>query len=116
VVDAGVRDVAELRAMGFPVWSRWITAQGTSKRGDGTVNRPIVCAHQEVGPGDIIVADDDGIVCVAAATAGEVARDVAEHAEHERSMRVRLAAGELSADIMGLRAAATRVRTASGEQ
>ncbi len=116
VVDAGVRDVAELRAMGFPVWSRWITAQGTTKHGPGAVNRAVVCAGQEVAPGDIIVADDDGVVCIAAASAVEVARDVGVRAAHEESIRARLAAGELSADMLGLRDAAGRVRIASGEQ
>jgi 4-hydroxy-4-methyl-2-oxoglutarate aldolase len=115
-VDAGVRDVAELRAMEFPVWSRWITAQGTTKRGPGAVNRAVVCAGQEVTPGDIIVADDDGVVCIAAASAVEVARGVVARVAHEESIRARLAAGELSADILGLRDAAGRVRIASGEQ
>jgi 4-hydroxy-4-methyl-2-oxoglutarate aldolase len=116
VVDTGVRDVAELRAMGFPVWSRWITAQGTTKHGAGAVNRAIVCAGQAVEPGDVIVADDDGVVCIAAASAIEVARDVVERVAHESEMRARLAAGELSADILGLRAAAARARIAPGER
>ena len=114
VIDAGVRDVAELRAMGFPVWSRWITAQGTTKHGAGAVNRAVVCAGQEVEPGDVIVADDDGVVCVAAASAVEVARGVLERVAHEREIRARLAAGELSADILGLRVAAARARIAPG--
>lgn len=112
VVDAGVRDVAELRAMGFPVWSRWITAQGTTKYGAGAVNRAVVCAGQTIEPGDIMVADDDGVVCVAARSAVEVARGVVERVAHEREMRARLAGGELSADILGLRAAAARARIA----
>jgi 4-hydroxy-4-methyl-2-oxoglutarate aldolase len=116
VVDTGVRDVAELRAMRFPVWSRWITAQGTTKHGAGAVNRTIVCAGQAVEPGDIIVADDDGVVCIAAASAIEVARDVVERVAHESEIRARLAAGELSADILGLRAAAARARIAPGER
>jgi 4-hydroxy-4-methyl-2-oxoglutarate aldolase len=116
VIDAGVRDVAELRGMGFPVWSRWITAQGTTKHGPGTVNRRVVCAGQEVAPGDIIVADDDGVVCIAAARAIEVARGVVERVAHEESIRARVAAGELTADILGLRDAAGGARIASGEQ
>ena len=112
VIDAGVRDVAELRAMGFPVWSRWITAQGTTKHGAGAVNRAVVCAGQEVEAGDVIVADDDGVVCVAAASALEVARGVLERVVHESEIRARLAAGELSADILGLRVAAARARIA----
>jgi 4-hydroxy-4-methyl-2-oxoglutarate aldolase len=116
VVDAGVRDVAELRALGFPVWSRWITAQGTTKHGAGAVNRTIVCAGQTIEPGDVVVADDDGVVCIAAASAVEVARTVVERVAHESAIRARLAAGELSADILGLRPAAARARIASGER
>jgi len=114
VIDAGVRDVAELRAMGFPVWSRWITAQGTTKHGAGAVNRAVVCAGQEVEPGDIIVADDDGVVRIAAGSPVEVARGVVERVAHESEIRTRLAAGELSADILGLREAAARARIAPG--
>jgi 4-hydroxy-4-methyl-2-oxoglutarate aldolase len=114
VIDAGVRDVAELRAMGFPVWSRWITAQGTTKHGAGAVNRAVVCAGQDVQPGDVIVADDDGVVCIAARSAVEVARGVLERVAHESEIRARLAAGELTADILGLRAAAARARIAPG--
>lgn len=114
VIDAGVRDVAELRAMGFPVWSRWVTAQGTTKHGAGAVNRAVVCAGQEVEPGDVIVADDDGVVCIAAGSAVEVARGVVERVAHESEIRARLAAGELSADILGLREAAARARIAPG--
>jgi 4-hydroxy-4-methyl-2-oxoglutarate aldolase len=75
-----------------------------------------VCAGQAVEPGDIIVADDDGVVCIAAASAIEVARDVVERVAHESEIRARLAAGELSADILGLRAAAARARIAPGER
>ena len=116
VVDAGVRDVYELRAMGFPVWSRWITAQGTTKHGPGAVNRTMVCAGQEIAPGDIIVADDDGVVCIAAASVLEIADGVVERVAHEDVIRTRLAAGELSADILGLREAAARVGIASGDR
>jgi 4-hydroxy-4-methyl-2-oxoglutarate aldolase len=116
VVDAGVRDVRELRAMGFPVWSRWITAQGTTKHGAGAVNRTVVCAGQEVAPGDIIVADDDGVVCIAAASLLDVADRVVARVAHEDLIRARLAAGELSADILGLREVAARVEFASGDR
>jgi 4-hydroxy-4-methyl-2-oxoglutarate aldolase len=116
VVDAGVRDVRELRAMGFPVWSRWITAQGTTKHGAGAVNRTVVCAGQEVAPGDIIVADDDGVVCIPAASALDVADRVVKRVAHEDLIRARLAAGELSADILGLREVAARVGIASGDR
>jgi 4-hydroxy-4-methyl-2-oxoglutarate aldolase len=116
VVDAGVRDVRELRAMGFPVWSRWITAQGTTKHGAGAVNRTVVCAGQEVAPGDIIVADDDGVVCIPAASALDVADRVVKRVAHEDLIRARLAAGELSADILGLREVAASVGIASGDR
>jgi len=116
IIDAGVRDIAELRAMSFPAWSRWITAQGTAKRGAGALNHSVVCGGQEVAPGDIIVADDDGVACIAATSAIEVARGVVERVAHESSIRARLAAGELSADILGLRDAASGNRTESGEQ
>ena len=103
IVDAGVRDVAELRAMGFPVWSRWISAQGTTKTGTGTVNETVVCGGQPVSAGDVIVADDDGVVCVPAAEAAAVALRAEERAAHEDGLRRRLAAGELSADLLELR-------------
>jgi 4-hydroxy-4-methyl-2-oxoglutarate aldolase len=116
IVDAGVRDVAELRAMRFPVWSRWISAQGTSKTHPGAVNRPIVCAGHLVSPGDVIVADDDGAVCVAARDAAEVAERAEQRAAHEDQLRERLAAGELSADLLGLRWPADRDGSASRER
>ncbi len=103
IVDAGVRDVAELRAMGFPVWSRWISAQGTTKVGAGTVNETVVCGGQAVSAGDVIVADDDGVVCVAAAAAAAVADAAEERALHEGELRGRLAAGELTLDLLDLR-------------
>lgn len=108
VVDAGVRDVAELRAMGFPVWSRWISARGTSKHGAGAVNRPVVCADQAVAAGDVIVADDDGVVCVPQHSAGQVADDAERRVAHEYATRARLAAGELTVDLLGLREVADR--------
>jgi 4-hydroxy-4-methyl-2-oxoglutarate aldolase len=105
VIDAGVRDVAELRGMGFPVWSRWISAQGTTKTGPGTINRTVVCAGQSVSAGDVIVADDDGVVCIPAMQAGVVAARGEERAAHELQLRQRLAVGELTADLLGLRSA-----------
>ncbi len=109
VVDAGVRDVAELRAMGFPVWSRWVSARGTSKDRAGAVNRPVVCAGQVVSAGDVIVADEDGVVCVARRNAADVADHAEQRAAHEDATRNRLADGELTVDLLGLREVADRV-------
>jgi 4-hydroxy-4-methyl-2-oxoglutarate aldolase len=106
VIDAGVRDVAELRDMGFPVWSRWISARGTTKTGHGTINRTVVCAGQSVSAGDVIVADDDGVLCVPAAQVDAVCARAEERAAHEVELRRRLAAGELTADLLGLRSGA----------
>ncbi|MFI5313430.1 MAG: 4-carboxy-4-hydroxy-2-oxoadipate aldolase/oxaloacetate decarboxylase [Candidatus Dormibacteria bacterium] len=108
VLDAGVRDVAELRAMGFPVWSRWISAAGTSKAGAGAIDRPVVCADQAVAAGDVIVADDDGVVCVPARQAAEVAEHAERRVANEEITRTRLAAGELTVDLLGLREVADR--------
>jgi 4-hydroxy-4-methyl-2-oxoglutarate aldolase len=116
VIDAGVRDVAELREMGFPVWSRWVSARGTTKRTAGPVNQSVVCAGQVVEPGDVIVADDDGVVCVTAGVAERVAAGAAERVEHEAVLRARLATGALSADLLGLRAAAERAGPEPGER
>lgn len=116
IVDAGVRDVGALRAMAFPVWSRWISAQGTTKHGAGAVNGRVVCAGQMVEPGDVIVADDDGVVCIAAAAAAAVAADVTKLVAHEAAIRERLAAGELSLDILGLREAVARAGIPSGDR
>ncbi|HEY8675169.1 MAG TPA: 4-carboxy-4-hydroxy-2-oxoadipate aldolase/oxaloacetate decarboxylase [Candidatus Dormibacteraeota bacterium] len=109
VMDCGVRDVTQLREMGFPVWSRAVSAQGTSKSVAGSVNVPVVCAGQAVHPGDAIVADDDGVVCVPRQTAAEVAARVAERVTSEDAMRQRLAGGELGADVYGLRELADRL-------
>jgi 4-hydroxy-4-methyl-2-oxoglutarate aldolase len=113
VVDAGVRDVATLRAMGFPVWSRWISAHGTTKTEMGAVNRAVVCAGQVVEAGAVIVADDDGVVTIRTVSVVEVARAVVERVANEKAIRARLAAGELSADILGLREVAADIGTAS---
>jgi 4-hydroxy-4-methyl-2-oxoglutarate aldolase len=116
VIDAGVRDVDALRTLGFPVWSRWVSAQGTTKQGPGAVNTGVVCAGQMVEPGDVIVADDDGVVCIAAGAAVDVARDVVALVAHEAAIRERLSAGELSVDILGLRHPAARDRNAPGDR
>lgn len=103
VIDAGVRDVAELRRMAYPVWSRAVSAQGTVKATPGSVNVPVVLAGTAVQPGDVIVADDDGVLVVARADAKDVATAGARRAEKEAGLRERLAAGEPSLDVFGLR-------------
>jgi 4-hydroxy-4-methyl-2-oxoglutarate aldolase len=103
VIDAGVRDTADLKAMGFPVWAKAIHAKGTIKATVGSVNTPIICAGALVHPGDVIVADDDGVVVVPKSRAAEVAKAAAAREAKEATNRERLKAGELGLDIYGMR-------------
>lgn len=103
VIDAGCRDVAELQKMGFPVWSRCISAFGTVKETLGDVNVPIVCAGQQIAPGDVIVADDDGVVVVPQDTAGDAAAAAQSREDREAEAREHYQSGELSLDRHAMR-------------
>lgn len=103
VMDAGVRDTADLRSMGFPVWSRHVSIQGTVKATPGSVNVPVVLGGVTVHPGDVVCADDDGVVVVRHADAADALAASQARLEREATKRARLEAGELSLDMDGLR-------------
>ncbi len=103
VIDAGVRDIAALRGMGFPVWSRAVHAQGTVKASPGSVNVPVVAAGQIVRPGDVVIADDDGVLVLPAARSAAVAAAAAKRIAAEVDKREQLAKGVLGVDMYELR-------------
>jgi 4-hydroxy-4-methyl-2-oxoglutarate aldolase len=103
VIDAGCRDVSDLRDMQFPVWAQAVHAKGTVKATVGSVNTPIICAGVLVHPGDVVIGDDDGVVVVPKAGAASVAAAAAAREAKEAATRQRLAAGELGLDVYGMR-------------
>ena len=103
VIDAGVRDTADLREMGFPVWSRWVSCQGTVKASPGSVNTPVVLGGVTVEPGDVVCADDDGVVVVQRERATWALEQSNQRLAKEAETRARLGAGELGLDMYGLR-------------
>jgi 4-hydroxy-4-methyl-2-oxoglutarate aldolase len=105
VLDMGCRDAREITEMQFPLWSRAISAKGTVKATIGSVNLPVVCAGVQINPGDVVVADDDGVVMVARADAETVAKAGEEREKKEAASRARLEKGELGLDIYGMRRA-----------
>ena len=109
VIDAGCRDVTELSAMKFPVWSKCVSAQGTVKKRLGSVNIPVTCARARIEPGDVVVGDDDGVVVVPRAEAPSVAAAAQAREDKEARSRERYQRGELSLDVHDMRAELARM-------
>ena len=103
VTDAGVRDIATLRQMDFPIWSRAVHSQGTVKATAGSVNIPVIAAGQLVNPGDVIIADDDGVVAIPASLAAQVLDAAIKRVANEEAKRVQFEGGELGLDLYNLR-------------
>ena len=109
VIDAGCRDVTELTAMNFPVWSKCVSAQGTVKKRLGSVNIPVTCARARIEPGDVVIGDDDGVVIVPRAEAPSVAAAAQAREDKEARSRARYQRGELSLDVHDMRADLARM-------
>jgi 4-hydroxy-4-methyl-2-oxoglutarate aldolase len=116
VIGAGVRDTAELRAMRFPVWTRCVSCEGTVKASPGSVNVAVVLGGQVIEPGDVVCADDDGVVVVPRSEAAGAVALAQARTDRETATRERLAAGELGVDIYGLRATLTALGVESVDQ
>jgi 4-hydroxy-4-methyl-2-oxoglutarate aldolase len=103
IIDAGIRDIKELTEMGFPAWSKAVFAQGTVKETLGDVNRPLICAGALINPGDLIVADDDGVCVVRRHEAADILEKSVAREEKEAKSRKRYIAGEMGLDMYGWR-------------